>query len=178
MCKVRSVEMSVEKVVGSADAILEQLECFTKGLDDERLTMPSNTVGGTIGMHMRHTLDHYRAALATPASEPIDYDHRERGGNVECCCRSALSEIATLRSMINDLGVSRLTETVTARVMVAADGQTADLESSRARELFFAMHHAIHHNATIKAIAKEHGIECEDCFGKAPSTVNFEQSRA
>lgn len=172
------MKMSVEKVAGSADAILEQLECFTKGLDDERFTAPSETVGGTIGMHMRHTLDHFRAALTTPASEPIDYDHRERGGTVESCCLSALSEMSTLRSMINDLGSEKLTESVTARVMLAGDGQTADLDSSRARELFFAMHHAIHHNAIIKAIAKEHGIECDDCFGKAPSTVNFEQSEA
>jgi len=170
--------MSVEKVAGGADAILEQLECFTSGLDDGLLTAPSETVGGTIGMHMRHTLDHYRAALTTPASEPIDYDHRERGGTVESCCNDALSEIATLRSMITGLDKATLAQPVTARVMVASDGETADLESSRARELFFAMHHAIHHNATIKAIAVELGIDCEDCFGKAPSTINFEPAKA
>lgn len=170
--------MSVLKVAGGADAILEQCAGFITDLDDDRFTAPSATVGGTIGMHMRHTLDHFRAALTTPADQPIDYDHRERGGTIESSRTDALIEIATLRSMINGLQTNALNEPITARVMVSADGQTADLESSRARELFFAMHHAIHHNALIKAIAKEHGVECDDCFGKAPSTVNFEQSRA
>ena len=40
------------------------------------------------------------------------------------------------------------------------------------------MHHAIHHNAILKAIGLELGFECPEGFGTAPSTINFEQAEA
>ncbi len=170
--------MSIQKVAASADAILEQCSCFVDRIADDQFIHESKVVGGTIGMHMRHTLDHYRSALTTPCTEPIDYDHRERGTDIESSRTSTLAEIATLRSMIGQLDETELAQPMVARVMVTTDGQTADLGSTKARELFFAMHHAIHHNALIKAIGSEMGIECDDCFGKAPSTINFEHTSA
>ena len=91
---------------------------------------------------------------------------------------AAKGEISTLRTLMAGLGVEDLGETVTTRVMLCGDGQTADLSSTRAREIFFAMHHAIHHNAILKAIGLELGLDCPEGFGTAPSTINFEQAEA
>ncbi|MBL4591846.1 MAG: hypothetical protein JKY96_07790 [Phycisphaerales bacterium] len=170
--------MSIMRVAAGADAILDQCACFVDGLDDDQFVRPSKIVGGTIGMHMRHTLDHFRSAITTPCSDLIDYDHRERGGSLETCRTATLAEITTLRSLIGGLDEPAMASPMTACVMVSSDGQTAELGSTRARELFFAMHHAIHHNALVKAIGNEIGITSDDCFGKAPSTINFEHTGA
>jgi hypothetical protein len=163
----------------AADAILAQCGEYIDRVDDAQYVQPSEVVpGGTVGKHVRHTLDHFRCAITSSCSEPIDYDHRKRGGSVEDNRDAAKSEISTLRSLMGELDSEKLGESVTTRVMLCGDGQTADLSSTRAREIFFAMHHAIHHNAILKAIGLELGFECPEGFGTAPSTINFEQAEA
>ncbi len=163
----------------AADAILEQAADYLDCVEAQQYVRVSEVVpGGTIGKHIRHTLDHFRCAITTDCTEPIDYDHRQRGGSVEEDRDAAKQEIVKLRASMGRLNEKDLSETVTTRVMLCGDGQTADLESTRAREIFFAMHHAIHHNAILKAIGLELGIECPDGFGTAPSTINFEQAEA
>lgn len=170
---------SLQSVCLAADAILDQCSAYIDRVSDEQFVQESRVVpGGTIGKHVRHTLDHFRCAITTCCTEPIDYDHRCRGGCVESDRDEAKKEVATLRSLVGDLSEAELAETVTTRVMLAGDGHTADLESTRAREIFFAMHHAIHHNAILKAIGLELGFECPEGFGTAPSTINFEQAGA
>lgn len=170
---------SVKRVCGAADAILEQCEDYIDRVDDDQFVYPSKVVpGGTIGKHIRHTLDHFRCAITADCQNPIDYDHRRRGGSVESSREAAKIEIATLRSLLGELSESDLGQTVTTRVMICADGETCDLESTRARELFFAMHHAIHHHAILKAIGIELGFSCPDGFGTAPSTINSEIAEA
>lgn len=170
---------SIRRVCGAADAILEQCSAYIDGISDDQLVHPSKVVpGGTIGKHIRHALDHFRCAITTCCTEAIDYDHRCRGGDVESCRDAAKAEIATLRSLLAELSEDQLNEQVTTCVMICSDGQTCDLQSTRAREIFFAMHHAIHHNAILKAIGLELGFECPNGFGTAPSTINFEQSEA
>ncbi len=170
---------SVKRVCGAADAILEQCGQYIDCVDDDQFVCPSQAVpGGTIGKHIRHTLDHFRCAITTCCTKAIDYDHRRRGGDVESCKESAKSEIASLRSLMAQLSEDDLHKPITTRVMICSDGETCDLRSTRAREIFFAMHHAIHHNAILKAIGLELGFECPEGFGTAPSTINFEHSEA
>lgn len=164
-------------VVCASDAILAQLDDLVGSIGDESYTFESKVVkGGTIGKHLRHTLDHFKGAILTPSSEKIDYDHRARGTGVESDREEARREIAMIRSALGDMDAELLSESVTAHVMCSCDGVCEDLGSTRGREIFFAMHHAIHHNAIINAIALELGIDLPDGFGKAPSTVNFETS--
>lgn len=169
--------MSPCKVAATADAILEQCADFIDQVDTADYAKASATVtGGTIGKHARHVLDHFRAALTTPSSEPIDYDHRCRGGCVETDIAAAKTEIATLRSMVRSLDEAKMGTQVTARVMLTGSGETADLKSTLGRELFFATHHAIHHHAMMKTIGREFGVEAPAGFGTAPSTINYESS--
>ncbi|MBL4809236.1 MAG: hypothetical protein JKY43_04155 [Phycisphaerales bacterium] len=171
--------MSVFFVAQTADAILSQVVDYIELLDDEQYTAPSVVFqGGTSGKHIRHTLDHFRSAILTPAIELIDYDHRERGVDVETSREAALTEIAQLRSGLAGLSEDELKIEMTAQVMCSGDGQCAELGTTRAREIFFALHHAIHHNAILKAIAGEFKITLDDGFGMAPSTINFESGLA
>jgi DinB family protein len=171
--------MSVFNVVHAGDAILEQLVGYIGCLSDEQYSETSRIFqAGTAGKHIRHTLDHFRASITTASNEVIDYDHRERGVDVETNRDAAVTEIGQLRSLLTDLTEDQLNVEMTAQVMCSGDGQCAELGTTRAREIFFALHHAIHHNAILKAIAGEHGIELDECFGTAPSTINFESGLA
>ncbi|MEM9374299.1 MAG: DinB family protein [Planctomycetota bacterium] len=170
--------MSSCKVAAAADAILDQCQRFIRATPADCYAKPCDTVGGgTVGKHARHVLDHFQCALATASCDPIDYDHRVRGGTVETDPDAACDQIASLREQLRALTDEALHETVTTRVMLTGDGACEDLKSTRGREVFFATHHAIHHHAMMKTIGNELGIDIPDGFGMAPSTLNFETAR-
>jgi len=49
--------------------------------------------------------------------------------------------------------------------------------STVAREVAFAGHHALHHLAMMKIIANGYALDLPDSFGKAPSTTRFEATK-
>ena len=166
------ISESKAPIAAAADAILCQCAGFIESVDNDAFVADSQRiVGGTIGKHVRHCLDHFRALL-TADGEPVDYDHRDREVPVETDRVAAAVEVAALRAMIGGLSEERLDSAISIRVMLSGDGTEATLESTMARELFFATHHAIHHHAMIKSIAGEFGCDCGPGFGKAPSTLN------
>jgi len=163
-------------VLNSALATLEQLAGVIEDMSDESYATPG-AMGASIGQHVRHTLDHFRAlADCTPGVGEIDYDQRERGVPVETDRGVALDEIRGVMTTLSGADAARLESGVTVRAVISGDGAEAPLESTFARELWFVTHHAIHHNALIMTVAREKGITLAEGFGRAPSTVNFERS--
>jgi hypothetical protein len=154
--------------------MLEQCAAFIREVPSDSYTRPSTTLeGGTIGKHIRHTLDHFRAVLA---GEVIDYDHRERNVPMESDPREALAAIDAIKRELTGLTHTAMGAPVRVRVMVAGNGTEAELGSTLARELAFASHHAVHHHAMLGAIALELGFRTGADFGKAPSTMAFERA--
>lgn len=131
--------------------------------------------GGTIGKHLRHTLDHFSALLDAGGGEAIDYDHRVRGGSVETDPVEARRAIESLRDRLASISASELSRPVRVRVMLSGEGEQAEAGSTLGRELAFAFHHAIHHQAMMRAIAQEVGAEVPEWFGKAPDTLLHER---
>jgi len=179
---LKTGETPVPLVAEAAIAVLEQCEALLESLSDEAHRQPSNAMGhSTIGQHLRHALDHFNAILAVSADEsgedgPIEYDRRQRGGSIETDRAAALQGLAEARERIANLHPDRLYEPARVRVMLSADGVEAELPSTLARELAFAAHHAIHHQAMMGAIAREQGLSTPPGFGKAPATLNHEAS--
>ncbi|MCC7389675.1 MAG: hypothetical protein IT431_13005 [Phycisphaerales bacterium] len=165
-------------MLGAAAELLGQCEAIVGAVGDGQFVAGSAVLaGGTIGKHLRHTLDHYGAIVSRGRGEPIDYDHRERGVPVESSRVAARDQITSLRAALSALEGTGGDE-VRIRVMVSGDGREAVLRSTVAREVAFATHHGVHHVAMMRAIALEHGIELGADVGKAPSTINFERAGA
>lgn len=170
-----------EPVVAAALAILDQCGRFVARVPDQVYAAESRSMpGGTVGKHVRHTLDHFAAALGGIASgtlpaQPIEYDRRARNVPMESVRRDALAAITSLRERAACLTPGCLASRVSVRVMLSGAGDEASLHSTLARELFFATHHAIHHHAMMKTIAAEFGVETEPEFGKAPSTLHAQR---
>lgn len=159
--------------------MLDQCAAFVEAVPGHSYSKESSTLkGGTIGKHVRHTLDHFRAALAFEQQGVIDYDRRERDVPMETEPTAALRAIEELRVVIRGLDSETLESPVRIRVMVAADGSEVELGSTLARELAFASHHAIHHHAMLGAIASELGVQVSPEFGKAPSTISYERAQS
>lgn len=158
-------------LAAAADGVLAQCEAMVLAVPDAAYAVESIVMrGGTFGKHLRHTLDHFAAAAASEAV--IDYDRRIRDVPMESDRHAALSAIAGLRERIALLADAPLASPVRVRVMVSAQGHEHELPSTLGRELAFATHHAVHHQAMMKAIAGEFGIDTDDRAGKAPSTLH------
>ncbi len=171
--RVAAPPSRVSPVAAAGMAMLEQCAAFVGCIGDREYATDSRThKGGTMGKHVRHVLDHFRAALDGAAGETvIDYDHRARNVPMETDRRAALEAITALRGRLAALPDTDMTQAVRVRVMLSGDGAEAELSSTLGRELAFASHHAVHHHAMLKAIAAEFAIDPGEEFGKAPSTI-------
>lgn len=161
------------QVSAAAVALLDQCEAFIRSVHARAYAAESSTIrGGTIGKHIRHTLDHFRACLdGAVLGQVADYDHRQRNVPMESDPAEALQAIAGLRARLVLISDDGLRTPVRVRVMLTGDGLHAELASTLGRELAFAAHHAVHHHAMLSAIAAEFGIATHPEFGKAPGTI-------
>ncbi|KAF1326425.1 hypothetical protein FI667_g8486, partial [Globisporangium splendens] len=170
-------------------AILEQHKMLLRGLDDAVYTFPSPLLQASIGQHTRHSLDHLRKPLEAIRDDKasrqqlsdddgrsvIRYDLRERHTVIESDRHAAIEQIEGLQHRIEAIDVPLLDQRLDAVFMLSADGQEFAFDSTLSRELAFAVHHCIHHNALTKVLLRHHfpNVEVPENFGMAPSTANF-----
>eukprot|EP00735_Rhodelphis_limneticus_P007407 TRINITY_DN19952_c0_g1::TRINITY_DN19952_c0_g1_i1::g.1352::m.1352 TRINITY_DN19952_c0_g1::TRINITY_DN19952_c0_g1_i1::g.1352 ORF type:complete len:205 (+),score=14.16,sp/P0C1J7/FKBP5_RHIO9/35.85/1e-12,DinB_2/PF12867.2/0.0062 TRINITY_DN19952_c0_g1_i1:48-617(+) len=137
--------------------------------------------GSTIGKHIRHSLEHFAKLFESFDGENVNplhvihYDQRVRGVPVETDRKVAVGMIETLLGMLGDLTPEHLDKPVQISCIVNQEGNEIAFPSTFGRELWFAVHHFIHHCAFIKAfLASSYpGIQTPENFGVAPSTVHF-----
>jgi uncharacterized damage-inducible protein DinB len=162
----------------AAIALLDQCEGFIRQLAGGPAYAAASRAmpGGTLGKHVRHSLDHFRAVLdGAHLTQVIDYDSRARNVPMETLPEEALTAIAALRERLGCVHAGAVDQPVRVRVMLTGDGQSAELCSTLGRELAFATHHAVHHHAMMGVIAGEFGQRPPTDFGKAPSTISYER---
>lgn len=158
---------------------LDQIAEIARSIEPAVYTHPERGGGGaTIGKHVRHALDHYAALLERPAGtpRPVAYDHRVRGGEVETDPAAARRRAAELRASLERLDHRRLAAEVRLDVVVSPDEPEVPLRSTLGRELAFVAHHATHHLAMIKSLARDAGVELPARVGRAPSTLAHDRT--
>jgi uncharacterized damage-inducible protein DinB len=131
---------------------------------------PAARVSGSIGAHMRHTLDHVASLLTVLEGGELQYDHRARGTTLEIDPRTAVNEIERLMYRLRRIGLETLERTVTFSTLVHADLPAALVHSTLAREVAFVVQHTIHHCALIALLLEWQGVRVPIGFGVAPST--------
>ncbi len=160
-------------LVAAAALVLDQcLDLATRCPDDAFCANSGAIRGGTLGKHLRHTLDHFAAATEGAAGMIVEYDRRARNVPMETDRDAARAEIALVRGRVEALGTLAHDAPVRVRVMIASDGREMTLTSTLGRELAFATHHGVHHLAMMRAIAHEFGVPVDDATGTAPSTLH------
>lgn len=163
-------------VLNQASSMLDQHKSIIQAVSSVDYTkQQEDFFNATIGSHIRHSLSHFSCALNQEV-KILQYDIRVRGSPVEYDRNAALSLIHELVNTLNDWKDGD----VTVEFMANANPDSKfQLASTRARELSFASHHAIHHLAMVKVMAQKLGtsIDNQD-VGIAPSTLNYFKSQS
>jgi uncharacterized damage-inducible protein DinB len=160
--------------VGPVREVLGQLRGVVGLLKaDDYTRQPVTTFGGSIGGHVRHCLDHIDAVVLGADGGVIDYDHRERGTEVESDPLAALAEIDRIDSSLSVLADGVPGRAVAVKVMLSDDGSVTELGSTVGRELAFVFSHTIHHGAMIGGMVRALGGTVPEGFGLAPSTIAY-----
>ncbi len=163
-------------------ALLAQLGDLLRETSDERYTAPPPVhLAGTLGGHVRHTLDHIAVlgaitADGRPAATVLDYDDRERGTDVETSVKSALDQVAVLDAQLQRLDALPVDTPVDARLLLAPELPCPCGVSCLAREVAFVLSHTVHHQALIAAHLRATGRAMPEGFGVAPSTLRHRAS--
>jgi len=162
---------SQEPIAVFADTVLARCEGLVRTVSDAAYAAASLYMNSaTIGQHVRHLVDHFRA-IADRDEGAIAYDRRARGVPMETDRTAALHEIDRLRDFLRRLNPSAMDEPVRVRIAIDREGGESEVGSTVGRELAFAAHHAVHHEAMLGVMARELGVPLPGGgFGYAPAT--------
>jgi uncharacterized damage-inducible protein DinB len=131
---------------------------------------PAARVSGSIGAHVRHTLDHVSALLEAVEGGDLQYDHRARGTTLEVDPATAVSEIERLLYRFGRSSLVAPDRALTFHQLIDPNRPAALVRSTVAREYAFVIQHTIHHCALIAVLLDWQGIRGPDGVGMAPST--------
>jgi uncharacterized damage-inducible protein DinB len=150
--------------------LLDELSATVMTIPTEIYSAPfEGGVSGTIGEHVRHSLDHVSALLSAGRSDTLSYDHRQRGTSIEADAGAALQQILRLKAGLERWSMRSLDDPIRVTSMISATGAVSGW-STLARELAFVVSHTIHHQAIIGILLSFHGYDVPDRFGHSPST--------
>jgi uncharacterized damage-inducible protein DinB len=174
-CGRRPEPEAVPPLIG----LLHQLFDLVESLSNEAYTRnPVGVVPSSVGGHVRHNLGHVEALLRGVRAGEVNYDHRDRGTEVERDRLAALGEILRLKQELTAFAWHEVPHLITLTGLVAPDRPPTTTLTSPERELAFVVSHTVHHNAIIGILAKLLGADLPAEFGYAPSTVAHHRSRA
>ena len=152
------------------------IDLLEKHDPDSFVRTDSQAFGSSIGSHFRHVLDHYKSFLNGVDTGVIDYDNRKRDTESESEIEFAKDEIRTIIDQMTALAGLE-DRSVQVRVSSSVTGEEDEVsKSSLAREMQFLVSHTVHHYALIAIISRISGVEPDESFGVAPSTLKYRQT--
>lgn len=169
----------MESLIRANIHFLDQAErLLIQVLDQDYGCAVESFYGSTLGQHMRHCLDHYRALLAGLPEAKVDYDHRARVHEIEASTEFAISEVQAVRLKLEALLSSETPAKLLVKMDCGGDCECDDdwQPSTLGRELQFLVSHTIHHFAMIGGMCGCLGIKMESGFGMAPSTLRHRET--
>jgi uncharacterized damage-inducible protein DinB len=156
--------------VPALQAQLRTLGSIVEGLPDHLFTAKPGLASGSIGEHVRHSLDHARALLSLRDGEDLTYDARLRGTPVETSTSAAAHAIRRTCSELDALDDVPLDRPIRLFFIEEAGRSPSEVMSTLGREVAFVVQHTIHHCALIGLLLERGGVPAPARFGYAPST--------
>jgi uncharacterized damage-inducible protein DinB len=170
---------TTEDMVGATRTALHRIAALAGGLDQETWNRAFPEFGdGTIGQHARHTLDHFERFLAGLDDGLVDYDLRDRDVSVERSPALAATRAMEFADRLADeMQLHESTTPLRVRCACSVDGEAVPQDSTVGRELQFLVNHSVHHFAILAAMCRMVGLEPDQDFGIAPSTLRHRSSQ-
>lgn len=188
----------VSMLAGENIALLQQGCKLAEGLSDPQFCYEDEIAQSSIGKHLRHVLDFYRALLAAlpeilpnespdkintikihSISEPqIDYDQRLRNPSLEtgralwlASAQNIQARLAALQKNTPDIPLKVLSRE-------GVNGCRSRVGSHLGRELQFLLAHTLHHYALVSVALRLQKLRVPEGFGVSYSTRLFWQHSA
>lgn len=157
---------------------LDQTEALLEGLPQGVYARHVPAVGGSIGGHVRHCLDHVQGALRALESGEVYFERRDRDPKVAVDPSAALDWLRRLRMDLGEAAaVGALARPVAARTSLSGDlAASVALPSTLARELVYVGLHFVHHLALVATAARLQGLAVDPLLGRAPATLHHERA--
>ena len=137
--------------------------------------MNTEISNSTTGEHFRHNIDFYHCFFKGIQQSVIDYDQRDRDTLVENNKQLAIEQ---MEELIGQLDAFQLSECKSSIDIIQNDDLGKEFrrcQSSVERELMFLVSHTVHHYAIIALLLRSQGLHLDSNFGKAPSTITYEE---
>ena len=170
--------MPLTKIIDDNITVLQQIINVINPLsntDYQRSPKPLFT--SSIGVHIRHLLEHYQQLFRGLESGQIDYDQRPRQIEIEQDSNCAIAVSNQLIDELKQLSLRHQNNEIFAVGIYHAsstnDEEHLFLLSNIERELLFLLSHCSHHLAIIAAMLRYLQIEVDDLLGIAPSTIIY-----
>jgi len=169
--------LSEKQILGLVDSNLHTLDAAIQLLSD----LPSDLYSkvqkpyfeSSLGKHMRHILDHYLCFRRDFHKGEIDYDQRHRDSQLETDKDYALTVCQDIRHFLSQLVIDcQADDSLQVLMCNDVDMPAGELTaSSVGRELQFLQGHSVHHFALMATMMKLAGVDINQNFGVAPSTI-------
>jgi hypothetical protein len=130
----------------------------------------------SIGVHLRHCIDHLASFFYGLETGTIDYDARRRDPDIETNSKNGAETLSNYFHEIESIDESRLGESILVRQTVCPERPPLTSESTIERELTFVSAHSIHHIAIIELLTQLGGFPISDDLGIAYSTAVYRDS--
>jgi len=154
-------------LLDSTRVILENVRDFLRQISQAVYTNPCEPLsGGTIGQHVRHSIEFYQCLISQCPKTTINYDLRPRDLKIETDPQSAEAAI--------DRILDKLPRYDLMQDLVLVSGiHEAGVATNFGRELLYNLEHLIHHLAIIRIAVHDLApeVQLSDQFGIAPSTL-------
>lgn len=137
-------------------------------------TVRENDQTSSIGEHVRHVLDHYRAFQKSSETGCVDYNLRTRCSPEESEPAVAIQSINGLIDWFQSNPVCLDTIPVISELNLHRVASET-LQSTSKRELLYLINHSIHHMAYAALMAKSNRVNVPAHIGLAPSTANHQR---
>jgi hypothetical protein len=154
---------------------LKSVQLILNQIQDEDYILPLPTLkNATIGKHVRHIVEFYKAVLFSSINETVNYDERERNTLLEENVKYTNDFIAELIDVLGHIELNR-------RILLISEYQNeqVEMESSLFREITYNIEHTVHHLAIIGIAIPIHlnYINLSENFGYAESTVKYQSTQ-
>jgi len=171
-------------LIGDNVDILQQLDRLLANISlDHYCQTEPQLKASSIGVHLRHVLDHYTCLLEGLDDGVVDYDQRARDVRIEesthqaqLCLKGVVSGLQGLLSKPFE-GELQVYMATSSGCVKNGERLSVAQVSSLERELGFLHSHTVHHNASIALLLKLNDVEVliEKDFGLAPATAHFQE---
>ncbi|MEM7562555.1 MAG: DinB family protein [Pseudomonadota bacterium] len=172
-------QTSLTTIISANIETLDQTIGFLSDLDNSTFNAVMEPwMSSSIGGHLRHIADTYRAVILAQQSRQVDFNFRRRNSGIETHLQQARKEIRNIRQWIENLDQNLNYPLSLVTEVTLTKSRGVELNSNLARELVFASSHAIHHLAQMATLARLQGLNVNAAVGIAAATATHRRSTA